>query len=854
MLPRPRLLLQLLQLLLLLRQPLGSGSAAAASSIRDDDESRGGGGSGALTLRQYNNTAMAGVASSSSRLDTLSFSLPGAAPFSAEVSGTLSPELAAGSHDVAWWSFACTFEHVDYAFVRIDGHMVCQYGAYNSTAPLDPGPFRLRSKRAELVVAADVYHTRPSAKPVRVALQWCAEGDRSRCEQLPSAALAPTLPEPEQKRRELQRGMAQGWGSWLHRDVLSVLLLPDAATLTVMLCRISTQECLRESNIDGNGGGVDPTHPVRVGSHAIDHSYSQMYVWGPPLSRNKVNVSIEYTVGGAKGEELDLLISPVVQPDGDAAALDDFAVAVAGSFAWGRVGTVSSQPGHRQLQLQGHGLPGVEVTATAAALSQPLRGAIPPGLLHGEPCQLGTKACGAQSCAQNAPAGIVCASGVCLTPPGAPGAEGKCTQPKRLPHLVLPLHTGPVGVTTRHGAANATLSSIQARVAAAAARQRTHEARFGQEHADLAQALGAAVSWRNIAVPAESGPLMPTTYGFSWIDQGPSTNDWRYIQFCWDNIFASYTAGVLGYRDAAYSNLISIIKAKANDGFVPNHAAGGAVSGGAEPAVGGKVLLELYRRFNDTWIVELLLDDLIDWNDWQWERCAFLCLSLIQLNSCSAVTKSPLARSIFCAVSIRIYFAGTRAMGVLMHTIYCCRRRVVGPSGGSCEEPGFLTIGNDYVNCSTNVSTASNCPGGGESVRLVLSIARSSLLCLQMRCPVWSGPVRSCPVLSGPVRSCPALPCPALPCPALPCPAIASITTGSCLLSECCGGSCFLFRASINRRFGIALWQSPMGLEATARFTPIGIQNRRHMCCSSPTYSRPRSSSSMQSPSQRWLS
>lgn len=44
------------------------------------------------------------------------------------------------------------------------------------------------------------------------------------------------------------------------------------------------------------------------------------------------------------------------------------------------------------------------------------------------------------------------------------------------------------------------------------------------------------------------------------------------------------------------------------------------------------------------------------------------------------------------------------------------RRRVIGPDDGLCAEPGFITIGNDYENCSTAVITASNCPGGGESV------------------------------------------------------------------------------------------------------------------------------------------
>ena len=38
----------------------------------------------------------------------------------------------------------------------------------------------------------------------------------------------------------------------------------------------------------------------------------------------------------------------------------------------------------------------------------------------------------------------------------------------------------------------------------------------------------------------------------------------------WDNIFASYSAMVLGEREAAYSNFIQIVKSKHVDGFVPN--------------------------------------------------------------------------------------------------------------------------------------------------------------------------------------------------------------------------------------------------------------------------------------------
>jgi hypothetical protein len=158
---------------------------------------------GSLTLERYSNTALAGTASVVT-LDTLSLVLPGAlpfascpqpasCPFSAEVSGSLFPRLASNA---SWWSFECSFDNIDYAFVRIDGHVVCQHGAYNNTgmAALDPGRFRLRSKQSELAVLASVYHTQPSEAPAVVELRWCEEGDSTRCVLLPSAALSPTLP------------------------------------------------------------------------------------------------------------------------------------------------------------------------------------------------------------------------------------------------------------------------------------------------------------------------------------------------------------------------------------------------------------------------------------------------------------------------------------------------------------------------------------------------------------------------------------------------------------------------------------------------------------------------------------
>ena len=109
----------------------------------------------------------------------------------------------------------------------------------------------------------------------------------------------------------------------------------------------------------------------------------------------------------------------------------------------------------------------------------------------------------------------------------------------------------------------------------------------------------------------------------------------------------AYEAGVLGARDTAYSSLIQVIRSKSNDGFVPNWYSGGSKSQQSEPLLGSRVLLDLYQRFGDLWLVELLVDDLLDWHEWTWSR-----------------------------------------------------RRVVVAGSACCDEPGYISVGNDYSACT----------------------------------------------------------------------------------------------------------------------------------------------------------
>jgi putative isomerase len=90
----------------------------------------------------------------------------------------------------------------------------------------------------------------------------------------------------------------------------------------------------------------------------------------------------------------------------------------------------------------------------------------------------------------------------------------------------------------------------------------------------------------------------------------------------------------LDHRDIAYSNLFQVVKSKAAAGFVPNWSTGGAKSQDrTEPPVGGKVMLELYNKYNETWPIEVVFDDLLDWHNWFLQNRILQPAGLVALGS-----------------------------------------------------------------------------------------------------------------------------------------------------------------------------------------------------------------------------
>ena len=103
---------------------------------------------------------------------------------------------------------------------------------------------------------------------------------------------------------------------------------------------------------------------------------------------------------------------------------------------------------------------------------------------------------------------------------------------------------------------------------------------------------------------------MPVSRQWDFVKH-PVNLDWGYVIFDWDNIFATYMTS-LSSKALAYSNFIQVIRSKTAMGFVPNYSAGGTKSiDRTEPPIGAKVMLEMYTKFQDLWLVELLFDDLL---------------------------------------------------------------------------------------------------------------------------------------------------------------------------------------------------------------------------------------------------
>ena len=269
------------------------------------------------------------------------------------------------------------------------------------------------------------------------------------------------------------------------------------------------------------------------------------------------SVVIESTVVGA-GADLYLLTTA-----SGAGGCEGVALMVSGAMLWGRAGAVAAA-GPGAILATAPGLPNTTAWAVGAAPSRNFNGSAP-GPFR-----------------------------------GAPG-------------FVLPLAaTGVAGVSTG-GSAPADVATMRAAIDAAAARQAAALAKWGAELSDVYEPMQTVIAWNTVFSPYE-GVVTPVSRGWDF--------GWGYVLFEWDNYFLAYMASLdTESLDVAYSNLIQLTLGRTMEGFVPNHVSGPEKDVGiTEPYVGARIVLSIFKRWGDAWVVDLIIDALLTWNDWLWRR------------------------------------------------------------------------------------------------------------------------------------------------------------------------------------------------------------------------------------------
>ena len=158
---------------------------------------------------------------------------------------------------------------------------------------------------------------------------------------VPASVYSTDVPHTQAKRLAMQRNLLHGrWGTFAKGSYAAHALLPHGVLISLGICG-------PDGSCDENADkGMQNNDLVRVGAHAYDHSYTQLYMQG----RSKCNVSIETSqIDGQQGGDLVALITPVSKDDcvrASAVALMQFTDDLTDMCAaWNRYGNVSTVSG-----------------------------------------------------------------------------------------------------------------------------------------------------------------------------------------------------------------------------------------------------------------------------------------------------------------------------------------------------------------------------------------------------------------------------------------------------------------------------------------------------------------------------
>lgn len=393
-----------------------------------------------------------------------------------------------------------------------------------------------------------------------------------------------TCPEYE----ELKRNYINGWKTWNVHSVFSYVHMPDALELGMHMKEYRDGNFLRDALI-GRFPSDDPEDATEVlypGDHAVDDSYTCMEIeWCG--ARMRVETACDDDCFALLVTELEPQMTPL-------------SLYLSGGYLWNRPGQVwrgdgslyaaSGEPDdcpHAKNTETGREIWQIEASGTAHDIdvNVPLTGPYLSVKLRGQAAFLARRT-GSMSCRAQSPAGR--GSGSC-------NAQEK-SDPDRAERILQEAS-----------------SLIQQK-------KNALDMRYSRE-GDLEWACRAAecaIAWDTVYDAVHNRVISPVSRLWS-IRRG------GYVLFCWDNFFAGYLAGYLPGtvgKETAYSNVIEIVNERTPKGFVPNMSCGNGQKtlDRSQPPVGSRMVLELYRKYEDRWLVELLYPALLKWNTWFYEN------------------------------------------------------------------------------------------------------------------------------------------------------------------------------------------------------------------------------------------
>lgn len=142
------------------------------------------------------------------------------------------------------------------------------------------------------------------------------------------------------------------------------------------------------------------------------------------------------------------------------------------------------------------------------------------------------------------------------------------------------------------------------------------------ENRDVVQAIRAVIGW-NVMWHTGRFVLTPVSRTFG---KQP------FEMWLWDTYFSTLLSAEAS-KELAYANLIEITRPTASGNVPGFRTQDDSVQDRSKPFVGGLVLLKLYEKFKDKWIVELLFPDLLFWTNWIRDRRTEQPANLIVLGS-----------------------------------------------------------------------------------------------------------------------------------------------------------------------------------------------------------------------------